>query len=121
MTEKMKIDDYTFGRITIDGEAYHKDLWIKDGKIKKRDKSIAKSKFGTSHTITKKELKKVLTLKTKRVIIGTGNSGLVTLTAKAQKYLEEQDIELEMYQTGELTQRNIEIRESDSGVIHLTC
>lgn len=117
----MKIDNYAFGSITIDREVYHKDLWIIDGSIKKRDKSIAKSKFGTSHIISRKELKKVLTPKTKRIIIGSGNLGLVSLTDKAQKYVREQGIEVEMYKTGELIQRNIEIRETDAGIIHLTC
>lgn len=117
----MKIENYAFGSITIDGEVYHKDLWIIDGSIKKRDKSIAKSKFGTSHMISRNELKKVLGEKTKRIIIGSGNSGLVSLTDKAQKYLEEQGIEVEMYKTGELIQRSIEIRITDAGIIHLTC
>jgi hypothetical protein len=117
----MKIEDYAFGSITIDGEVYHKDLWIVDGSIKIRDKSIAKSKFGTSHRISRKELKKVLTPKTRRVIIGSGNLGLVSLTNKAQTYLEEQNIEVEMVKTWELIQRNIEIGEYDSGIIHLTC
>ncbi len=117
----MKITDYSFGSITIDGESYHKDLWIIDGLIKKRDKSIAKSKFGTSHRISKKELKKVLTLKTKRVIIGSGNSGLVSLTNKAQKYLDDQGIEVEVCKTGELIHRDIEIGKHDSAIIHLTC
>lgn len=100
----MKIDNYAFGSIMIDGEVYYKDLWIIDGSIKKRDKSIAKSKFDTSHMISRKELKKVLGQKTKRIIIGSGNSGLVSLTDKAQKYLEEQGIEVEMHKTGELIQ-----------------
>ena len=117
----MKIDDYSFGSITIDGEVYHKDLWIIDGRIKKRDKSIAKSKFGTSHRISRKELKRVMTPKTRRIIIGSGNSGLVSLTDKAQKYLEGLGIEVEICKTGELSQRNIEINECDSGIIHLTC
>ncbi len=117
----MKIDNYSFGSITIDGEVYHKDLWIIDGRIKKRDKSIAKSKFETSHRISRKELKRVMTPKTRRIIIGSGNSGLVSLTNKAQIYLEDQSIEVEICKTGELKQRNIEIGDNDSGIIHLTC
>ncbi len=117
----MKIENYIFGSITIDGESYHKDLWIIDGSIKKRDKSIAKNKFGTSHTISRKELKRVLTTKTKRIIIGTGNSDLVSLTNKAQKYLKELDIKVEMCRTGELIPRKIEIGKTDAGIIHLTC
>lgn len=117
----MKIEHYAFGSITIAGEVFHNDLWIIDGKINLRDKSIAKNKFGSSHRISRKELKIVLTPKTRRVIIGSGNSGLVSLTNKAQKYLEKQGIELEICKTGELTQRDIEISEYDSGIIHLTC
>ena len=117
----MKIDNYSFGNITIDGEVYHKDLWITDGHIAKRDKSIAKSKFGTSHMISRKELKKVVTQKTRRFIIGSGNTGLVSLTDKARKYLEKEGIKVEIYKTGELIQREIEINEYDSGIIHLTC
>ena len=57
----MKIEDYTFGTIQINGNVYSKDLWVINGKIDKRDKSIAKSKFGTSHKICAKELKKIVT------------------------------------------------------------
>jgi hypothetical protein len=117
----MKIDNYSFGSITIDGEVYQKDLWIIDGHIIKRDKSIAKSKFGTSHMISRKELKKVVTQKTRRLIIGSGNSGSVSLTDKAQKYLEEEGIKVEIHKTRDLIQRDIEISEYDSGIIHLTC
>ena len=117
----MKLEEYSFGSIKIDGEVYTKDLWIINGKIKKRDKSIAKSKFGTSHKIARKELKEVITTKTGRIIIGGGASGLVSLTKKATKYLENNKIELIMYKTSELVENKIQIGEKDSGIIHLTC
>lgn len=117
----MRIDDYSFGCITIDGEIYTRDLWITDGKIKKRDKSIAKSESGTSYIIPRKELKKVVTPMTKRVIVGSGNSGLVCLTNKAAIYLDEKEIQLEIYKTGELAQRKVVFSERDSGIIHVTC
>lgn len=117
----MKIEHYSFGSITIEGKIYHKDLWIINGSITKRDKSIAKGKFGTSHRISRKELIKVVTPNTRRLIIGSGNSGLVSLTDKARKYLEEEGIKVKIYKTGELIQRDIEISDYDSGIIHLTC
>lgn len=117
----MRIEEYSFGSITIDGKVYTKDLWIINGNIKKRDKSIAKNKFGTSHKISRKELKRVITPKTRRVIIGTGDSGLVSLTDKAVKFLEEKGINLEICKTGELKDREEEISGKDSGIIHLTC
>ncbi len=117
----MKIQEYSFGSIKINRDVYTKDLWIIEGKVKKRDKSIAKNKFGTSHKIPRKELKKVVTPKTRRIIIGTGASGLVSLTKKATKYLEDSKIKLEMYKTGELVENKIQIGKEDSGIIHLTC
>jgi hypothetical protein len=117
----MRIENYSFGSIKIDGEVYTKDLWIINGKIEKRDKSISKSRFGTSHKIPRKELKKVITSKTKKVIVGSGDSGLVSLTDKAVKYLEEKRIKLEICKTGDLALRTMEFSEEDSGIIHITC
>ena len=117
----MNIEEYSFGTIRINGNVYSKDLWLINGKIDKRDKSIAKGKFGTSHKICAKELKKIVTKKTKRVIIGSGASGLVTLTEKASKFLNDKDIKLEVYKTGDLVLKKIELCEDDSAIIHLTC
>jgi hypothetical protein len=117
----MKIEEYSFGNIRIDGKVYSKDLWVINGKIEKRDKSIAKNKFGTSHKISAKELKQIVTKKTKRVIIGSGASGLVTLTEKGSKFLEDREIKLEVYKTSDPVLKKIELCEEDSGIIHLTC
>ena len=119
--DTMKIEEYSFGTIRINGNVYSKDLWLINCKIDKRDKSIAKDKFGTSHKICVKELKKIVTKKTKKVIIGSGASGLVTLTEKALKFLDDRDIKLEIYRTSDPFLKKIEICEDDSGIIHLTC
>jgi hypothetical protein len=119
--DTMKIEEYSFGSIRINGNVYSKDLWLINGKIEKRDKSIAKEKFETSHKICAKELKKIVTKKTKRVIIGSGASGLVTLTEKASKFLEDGDIKLQIYKTSDPVLKRIVICEDDSGIIHLTC
>ena len=117
----MQILAYSFGSITIEDRVYTKDVWIINGKIRKRDKSIAKKKFGTSHRISRKELENVVTKRTKKVLIGSGESGLVSLTKKATQYLEEKEIKLEMHKTSELAKMKMEIEEEDSGIIHLTC
>ena len=117
----MKIEDYSFGRIRIDGRDYTVDLWIINGEIKRRHKSISRSKIGTSHKISKEELERIVTGRTKRVIVGTGSSGLLSIEEKGIKYLEEKDITLEMYSSIELASMGAEFGECDSGVIHLTC
>jgi hypothetical protein len=117
----MKIEEYSFGNIRINGRVYSKDLWLINGKIEKRDKSIAKDKFGTSHKICTKELKQIVTKKTKKFIIGSGETGLVALTEKALKFLEDRKIKLEVYKTSDPVLKKIELEEEYSGIIHLTC
>jgi hypothetical protein len=115
------ISAFEFGRIHIANDVYTSDLWIIDGALQKRDKSYAKQKYGTSHKIPCKEMKQVVTENTRRVIIGTGNSGLVSLTQKAMDFLKDQGIELLVQKTGDLAANRIEIQSHDSGILHLTC
>ena len=117
----MKIEDYSFGKIRTDGRDYTVDLWIINGKITRRHKSISRSKIGTSHKVSKEELERIVTGRTRRVIVGTGSSGLLSVEKAGVKYLEEKGITLEMYWSGELESAGIEFGEYDSGVIHLTC
>ena len=115
------IEKYSFGSIQIEKKIYTKDLWIINGQIEKRDKGIAKRKFGTSHKISKEELKRVVTDKTRRVIIGAVDYGVVSMTARAGQFIEEKNLELIFNRTGELAKMKLEIGKVDSGIIHLTC
>ncbi len=53
------------------------------------DKGLSKRLFQTSHRIPKEELEKILRENTKRVMIGTGESRLVSVKEDETKYLEE--------------------------------
>ena len=92
----MKIEDYSFGRIKIDGKDYRSDLWIINGEIAKRHKSISRNKLGTSHKVSVEEIKRIVTGKTRRVIIGSGASGLLSIEEEAVKYLKEKGIEVKI-------------------------
>ncbi|PKP60607.1 MAG: hypothetical protein CVT88_02560 [Candidatus Altiarchaeales archaeon HGW-Altiarchaeales-1] len=117
----MKVEEYSFGWIKIEGKEYTHDLWIINGEIYKRDKGLSKRLFQTSHRIPMEELEKILRENTKRVIIGTGEDGLVSVEENGAKYLEEKGIKLEMYKTGELAKMKLQFGKDDSGIIHLTC
>ncbi len=117
----MKVDGYSFGRIKIEGKEYIHDLWIINGEIYKRDKGISKRLSGTSHRIPKEELEKILRENTKRVIIGTGESGMVSVEEDGTKYLKEKGINLEKYETGKLAKMKTKFGGDDSGIIHMTC
>lgn len=117
----MKVEDYSFGRIRIDGRDYTKDLWIIDGKITSRDKSISKGRSGTSHRVAREEVERLVTDKTRRLIIGAGNSGLLKLEQDAEDWLKAKGVEIERCASGELASKGVKIGEMDSALIHVTC
>ena len=50
---KPKIEDTSFGSITIDGREIMNDVILRlDGSVKKRKKKLSKRVYGTSHTIS---------------------------------------------------------------------
>ncbi len=54
------IDRFSFGEIVVGGKAYHHDVYIPvNGKVKARDKALAKKEYGNAHTIGPKELEEV--------------------------------------------------------------
>jgi hypothetical protein len=54
----MKIENTTFGTITIDGKTYEHDVLIRlSGEVVKRKKKLSKKYYGTSHVLSKVEAK----------------------------------------------------------------
>ena len=86
---KPKIDGTRFGSITIEGEQLEHDIIIRlDGRVKKRKKKLSKAIYGTSHTISLDEAKHVYQAGAERLIIGSGQSGMVKLSAEAADFFE---------------------------------
>ena len=67
---KPKIDETSFGSITIEGKAFEYDVLIRlNGEIEKRKKKLSKAMYGTSHILSLDEAKFVYEKGTKRLII----------------------------------------------------
>src|SRR5919198_2339229 len=89
---KPKIDRTQFGSVTIDGKAFEHDVLIRlGGKVAKRKKQLSKAVYGTSHTISLVEAKHVYQQGAVRLIIGTGQSGMVALSDEASAYFRRND------------------------------
>ncbi len=81
---KPKIEQTTFGSITIKGEVYEHDVIIRlNGEVKKRKKKLSKSIYGTSHIVSTEEAKYIYEKGAKQIIIGTGQSGMVKISDEA--------------------------------------
>src|SRR5271166_6106699 len=84
----MRIENTSFGNITIDGKTYDHDVVIRlDGDIVKRKKKLSKKLYGTSHVVSKDEVKFVFEKGSEQLILGSGQEGNVHLSPEAAAYL----------------------------------
>src|SRR5256885_14878659 len=69
----MKIENTTFGAITIDGTTYQHDVVVRlSGEVVKRKKKLSKKHYGTSHVLSKDEAKFVFERGCEQLILGSG-------------------------------------------------
>ena len=81
---KPTINGTKFGSITVDGETYDHDIVIRlRGKVKKRKKKLSKQQYGTSHTVSLAEAEHIYDDGAERVIVGTGQHGVLKLSEEA--------------------------------------
>ncbi len=117
-----KIENTSFGTITIDGQIYRHDINIRlDGEIKKRKKKLSKQVYGTSHTISLDEAHQIYEKGAETLVIGTGQYGLVNLSDEAQQFFEDQNLHVIMEPTPKAIVLWNEIKGNKIGLYHTTC
>jgi hypothetical protein len=113
----MKITDYSFGRITIDGQTYRSDIiiypdhvspswWRKEG-----------------HLLQIEDLSDAVSANPDVLVIGTGSFGVMKVPETTLDYLRRKNIETYIEKTGRAVRLYNEISEKRSSVavLHLTC
>jgi hypothetical protein len=111
------IDDYRFGKIIINGELYNKDLIIFSDRI------LPNWWREHGHSLSMADLKEVITVKPKVLIIGTGMYGRIKIQDKILQNLESLDIDIIALRTGNACKiYNQKQAENDIiAALHLTC
>jgi len=119
---KPEINKTKFGSITIAGTAYDHDVIIRlNGQVDKRKKKLSKAIFGTSHMISLAEAEYVYEEGAQRLIIGTGQQGMVKLSAEAVDYFKQTDCQVELCPTPEATLAWNNAQGATIGLFHITC
>ncbi len=112
----MKIDSYSFGRITINGSTYASDVII----FPERILSPWWRKKG--HSLHIDDLREVLVEKPQLLIVGIGYYGLMQVTESLVHQLEQMGIDSQVARTTESVKR---YNEHEGGnvvaALHLTC
>ena len=116
----MAIDDYAFGRITIDGQRYTSDVivlpdGVRDGWWRKE-----------GHSLAVEDLGEVAAARPAVLIVGTGAYGRMAVPEATRRWLAAQGIEVHIAPTSEAAKLLNELLAADpagrvAGAFHLTC
>ena len=119
---KPSITGTEFGSITIGGETLEQDIVIRlSGEVVKRKKKLSKKVYGSSHTISREEAKFVYEKGADRLIIGSGEHGMVKLSKEAAEYFEKKGCNVELFPTPKAAERWNAAEGSVIGLFHVTC
>jgi hypothetical protein len=117
-----KIDDTSFGSITIVKVEYDHDVIIRlNGEVKKRKKKLSKALYGTSHIMSLAEAEHVYETGAQRLIVGTGQGGNVTLSDEAANYFKQMRCEVQLLPTPKAIRVWNEAEGAVIGLFHVTC
>lgn len=113
----MYINDYQFGRITIEGEAYTQDVVIYPDRVQ------VAWRRADGHRLSPGDLNDVLEEKPETLIIGTGWSGGMKVPPETEDWLRSQGIKVYTKRTADavkLYNSSPELRKTVAA-LHLTC
>ena len=117
-----QIETTTFGYITINEKTYEHDVIINlKGKVKKRKKKLSKAIYGTSHILSLEEAEYIFEPGTERLIIGTGQYGMLKLSDEASDYFQKRSCNTTLLPTGEALIVWNAAKGKVIGLFHVTC
>jgi hypothetical protein len=110
------IEEYSFGRIVVDGRAYSNDIRIIEGKVKPE----WWRKEG--HMLHLEDMRDALDANPKTIIVGCGHEGVLKVMPEVKEHCRAHDIELIELWTAEAVKKYNEMAGPGVvGLFHLTC
>lgn len=114
----MKIDDYSYGSITVDGKIYHEDIiifpdWVHQDWWRKE-----------AHSLSLEDLLEVVNFKPDILVVGRGSSGIMKIPLSTKDALKDLDIELiegDSVEAARVFNLKAKLGKRVVGAFHLTC
>jgi hypothetical protein len=111
-----RLDDYTFGSVTVDGEVHTKDLIVLP------DRVVPNWWRQQGHSLAIEDLSEVLDELPERLILGCGAHGRLEPNPAVIEELRARGVEVEAIPTAEAVRRYGELDpERTAAALHLTC
>ena len=116
----MRIENFSFGSIEIDGRTYAHDVVIDRGQVRKRRKGASK-RHRDSYGHTPLSAEEEIPWSCRRLVIGTGADGALPVMEAVKAEAQRRDVRLVMVPT----KRAIDLLGRDSyatnAILHVTC
>lgn len=116
----MRIDQFAFGSIRIDGVTYEHDVVIDGGKVRKRKKKPSKS-FRDDFGHTPLSLAEEIPWACRRLVIGTGANGALPIMDKVRQEAARRDVELAVMPTAKAIEVLGRKAPDTNAILHVTC
>ena len=116
----MRIDQFTFGSIRIDGVIYEHDVVITRGRVRKRKKKLSKP-FRDAFGHTPLSIEENIPWDCRRLVVGTGGDGGLPVMDEVKQEADRRGVELLTFPTSEAI-RALQAEPKDTNaILHVTC
>ncbi|MBU6998508.1 MAG: hypothetical protein HXS41_13225 [Theionarchaea archaeon] len=108
------IEQYSFGRIHIDGKEYTSDIMIVKGKVYSWWRK-------QGHIVAPEDLDVIVEGSPETLVVGTGAYGIMNVPDKTKDYVKSKGIELIAEKTGDAVTLFNKLTGEKAAAFHLTC
>ena len=116
----MRLSNFSFGRLRIDGVLYDHDVVIDRGEVRKRKKKASR-KFRAEFGHTPLSLEEKIPWKCRRLVIGTGRTGGLPVMEAVTQEAKRRGVELTILPTEEAIAQLRLGGDEINAILHVTC
>jgi hypothetical protein len=116
----MRISDFSFGSVRVDGVTYDHDLIIDRGRLRKRKKAASR-KFRDACGHTPLSIAEDIPWQCRRLVIGTGADGRLPVLGEVEAEARRREVELVIVPTADAIEMLAGRTADSNAILHLTC
>jgi hypothetical protein len=120
MAGSIRLEDFAFGSLQINGVRYDYDIVIDRGELRKRKKKASKP-FRDAYGHTPLSIEENIPWKCRRLVVGTGAHGALPVMKEVEQEADRRGIELVSLPTDEAIRRFNQRPRTTNAIIHVTC
>ena len=116
----MRIDNFSFGSIDIDGRTYSGDVVLDRGKVRKRRKAASK-RYRDTYGHTPLSVEEAIPWGCRRRVIGTGAAGALPVMDAVKAEADRRKVELVLAPTRRAIDILSKAGADTNAILHVTC